>query len=99
MAVDGTLDGVADTPANALYFGRRSLGKHQSPFPQVRCVYLAEVGTHAIVDAVFVPCRVAEQRLAPFLLSRALQPGLLVLLARCIVSAAELSTLVQPQQA
>ncbi len=53
MAIDGTLDEVADTPANAQYFGRMSSGKHQSPFPQVRCVYLAEVGTHAIVDAVF----------------------------------------------
>jgi hypothetical protein len=99
MAIDGTLDEVADTPANALYFGRMSSGKHQSPFPQVRCVYLAEVGTHAIVDAVFAPCRVAEQRLAPFLLSRAVQPGMLVLMDRGIVSAAELSTLVHQQQA
>jgi len=99
MAIDGTLDEVADTPANALYFGRMSRGKHQSPFPQVRCVYLAEVGTHAIVDAVFAPCRVAEQRLAPLLLSRAVQPGMLVLMDRGIVSAAELSTLVHQQQA
>jgi Insertion element 4 transposase N-terminal len=99
MAIDGTLDEVADTPANALYFGRMSSGKHQSPFPQVRCVYLAEVGTHAIVDAIFAPCRVAEQRLAPFLLSRAVQPGMLVLMDRGIVSAAELSTLVHQQQA
>src|SRR5216684_733423 len=97
MAIDGTLDEVADTPANALYFGRLSSGKHQSPFPQVRCVYLAEVGTHAIVDAVFAPCRVAEQRLTPLLLSRAVQPGMLVLMDRGIVSAAELSTLVQQQ--
>ena len=78
MAIDGTLDEVADTEANALYFGRLSCGKHQSPFPRVRCVYLAEVGTHAIVDAVFAPCRVAEPRLAPLLLSRAVQPGMLV---------------------
>ena len=99
MAIDGTLEEVADTPANALYFGRLSSGKHQSPFPQVRCVYLAEVGTHAIVDAVFAPCRVAEPRLAPFLLSRAVQPGMLVLMDRGIVSAAELSMLVQKPQA
>jgi hypothetical protein len=33
--------------------------------------HLAEVGTHAIVDAVFAPCRVAEQQLAPLLLKRA----------------------------
>ena len=38
MAIDGTLDEVADTPANALYFGRRSLGKHIRPFPQVRVI-------------------------------------------------------------
>jgi hypothetical protein len=99
MAIDGTLDEVADTPANALYFGRMSSGKHQSPFPQVRCVYLAEVGSHAMVDAVFAPCRVAEQRLAPLVLSRAMQPGMLVLMDRGIVSAAELSTLVHQRQA
>ena len=39
MAIDGTLDEVADTLANVQYFGRLSSGKHQSPFPQVRCVY------------------------------------------------------------
>src|SRR5258708_2581278 len=99
MAIDGTLDEVADTEANALYFGRLSSGKHQSPFPQVRCLYLAEVGTHAIVDAVFAPCRVAEPRLAPLLLSRAVQPGMLVLMDRGIVSAAEMSALVHHRQA
>ena len=45
------------------------------------------------------PCRVAEQRLVPVLLSRAVQPGMLVLMDRGIVSAAELSTLVHQQQA
>ena len=98
MAIDGTLDEVADTPANALYFGRMSSGKHQSPFPQVRCVYLAEVGTHAIVDTVFAPCRVAEQQLVPLLLSRAVQPDMLVLMDRGIVSAAGLSVLVHQRQ-
>jgi hypothetical protein len=99
MAIDGTLDEVADTQANVQYFGRLSSGKYQSPFPQVRCVYLAEVGTHAIIDAVFAPCRVPEQRLSPGLLSRSVQPGMLVLMDRGIVSAAELSTLVHQQQA
>jgi hypothetical protein len=99
MAIDGTLDEVADTQANVQYFGRLSSGKYQSPFPQVRCVYLAEVGTHAIIDAVFAPCRVPEQRLSPVLLSRSVQPGMLVLMDRGIVSAAELSTLVHQQQA
>jgi len=99
LAIDGTLDEVADTEANALYFGRMSRGQHQSPFPQVRCLYLAEVGTHALVDAVFAPCRVAEQRLAPLLLSRAVQPGMLVMMDRGLVSAAELSALVHQRQA
>lgn len=99
MAIDGTLDEVADTPANAQYFGRMSSGKHQSPFPQVRCVYLAEVGTHAIVDAVFAPCRVAEQHIAPVVLSRSVEAGMLVMMDRGLVSAAELSTLVHQQQA
>jgi hypothetical protein len=99
MAIDGTLDEVADTQANVQYFGHLSSGRYQSPFPQVRCVYLAEVGTHGIVDAVFAPCRVPEQRLSPVLLSRSVQAGMLVLMDRGIVSAAELSTLVHQQQA
>ena len=99
MAIDSTLDEVPDSVANALYFGRLSSGKNQSPFPQVRCLYLAEVGTHAIVDAVFAPCRVAEQRLAPVVLSRSVQAGMLVLMDRGIVSASVLSTLVHQQQA
>jgi hypothetical protein len=38
MAMDGTLDEVPDTLANAQYFGRLSSGKHIRPFPQVRCM-------------------------------------------------------------
>src|SRR5947209_15580242 len=52
MAVDSTLAEVPDTAANDQHFGRRTTGKSQSPIPQVRCLYPAEVGTHAIVDAV-----------------------------------------------
>jgi hypothetical protein len=99
MAIDGTLDEVADTPTNALSFGRMSSGKHQSPFPQVRCLYLAEGGTHAIVDALFAPGRVAEQHLAPVVLSRSVQPDMLVLMDRGIVSAPLLSLLVHQRQA
>ena len=57
MAIESTLDEVADTPANTLHFGRLTSGKSASPFPQVRCLYLAEAGTHAIVDATLAPCR------------------------------------------
>jgi len=38
MALDGTLDEVPDSPANATHFGRLTQGKSRSPFPQVRCL-------------------------------------------------------------
>jgi hypothetical protein len=53
MAIDGTQEEVADTPENAAYFGRHRSGRGESAYPQMRCVYLAECGTHAIVDAGF----------------------------------------------
>jgi Insertion element 4 transposase N-terminal/Transposase DDE domain len=99
MAGASTLDEVPDTLANRQYFGRMTSGKNQRPFPQVRCFYLAEVGTHAIVDAVFAPCRVSEHRLAPVVLTRSVQEGMLVLLDRGIVSAGLLSTLVHQRHA
>jgi hypothetical protein len=51
MAIDGTVEDVADTPANSRYFGRQSGSRGDSAFPQMRCVYLCECGTHAICDA------------------------------------------------
>jgi hypothetical protein len=87
MAIDGTLEDVNDTPANAAYFGRICEGKTQSPFPQLRCLYLAEVGTHAIIRVMLAPCQESELSLAGGLLS-AIQPGMLVLLDRGFLSAA-----------
>jgi len=43
MAVDGTVEDVADTPANASYFGRQTGLRGDSAFPQMRCVYLCDV--------------------------------------------------------
>ena len=51
MAIDGTVEDVADTPANASDFGRHAGSCGDSAFPQMRCVYLCECGTHAICDA------------------------------------------------
>jgi hypothetical protein len=51
MAIDGAVDDVPDTPQNAAAFGRHTSDRGTSAFPQVQCVYLAECGTHAIVDA------------------------------------------------
>ena len=50
-----------DTPANERAFGRFSALRGASAFPQVRCVYLVECGTHAIVDAGVWPCQTAER--------------------------------------
>ena len=87
MAMDGTLEDVNDTKANAQYFGRISQGKTSSPYPQLRCLYLVEAGTHAIVKVIAAPCQASEQCLARGLLS-ALQPGMLVLVDRGFISGA-----------
>ncbi len=93
MAIDGTYEDVADTPANAKYFGRRCKGSTQSPFPQLHCVYLVEVGTHAIVDIMTAPCTTSEQCLAKGLL-RSIEAGMLILMDRGFVGACFLQALV-----
>jgi hypothetical protein len=87
MAIDGTLEDVNDTPANAQYFGRISQGQTSSPYPQLRCLYLVEAGTHAIVKVILAPCQASEVCLACGLLP-ALKPGMLVLVDRGFISAA-----------
>lgn len=49
MAIDGTLFNTPDTPANAAAFGRSSNQYGPGAYPQVRCVLLAECGSHAVV--------------------------------------------------
>ena len=49
MAIDGTVFNTADTPANALAFGRRSNQYGPGAYPQVHGVLLAECGSHAVV--------------------------------------------------
>ncbi|OWK41042.1 IS4 family transposase [Fimbriiglobus ruber] len=52
MAIDGTVQDVPDTPANADHFGRSSGGRGDSAFPQLRKVSVVEVGTHVEVALV-----------------------------------------------
>ena len=78
MALDGTIETVADTPTLAAGFGRLSGRKGESAYPQVQGVYLLECGTHAIVDALFVPC-CSNERHAAHVLLRSLAPGMLLL--------------------
>jgi hypothetical protein len=77
VAVDGTVETLPDTPANAAYFGRQTGARGDSAFPQVRCVYLCECGTHAIFDAGFWPYPISE-RVGARRLLRSMETGMLV---------------------
>lgn len=48
MAIDGTLFDAPDTQANEEAFGRSSNQFGKGAYPKVRCVLLAECGTHAV---------------------------------------------------
>jgi|SRR5215210_1841839 len=78
MAIDGTTEDLADTPANLRAFGRHACGRGQSAFPQLKGVYLVECGTHAIVDAGFWPCHTSE-RVGGLRLLRSVGAGMLVM--------------------
>src|SRR5260370_31281235 len=86
MAIDSTVEKVADTFANALTFGRPSNQHGTAAYPQVRGIYLLECATHLVVDALFRPYR-PNERQGAFALLRSIQPGMLVLLDRGFHSA------------
>jgi hypothetical protein len=60
MALDGTIESVADTPENAKAFGRCNGPRGPSAYPQIKCIYLEESGTHAVVSAITRPCNASE---------------------------------------
>ena len=78
MAIDSTVEIMADTPSNDAFFGRLRSSRGTSAFPQVRAVYLVECGTHAIVDAGFWPCGTHE-RIGGHRMLRSLQPDMLLM--------------------
>jgi hypothetical protein len=83
VSLDGMVLEVADSPANSTYFGRQSPPGHgRTAYPQLRCLALAECGTHCILDADMAPYRASEQGLAGPLLERALAPDMLCLADR-----------------
>lgn len=63
MGIDGTVQDVPDTPANAERFGRSRGGRGDSAFPQVRKVSLVELGTHVEVAMAMGGWRDSEQKL------------------------------------
>lgn len=78
MAIDGTIEDVADTPENARYFGYAPGPRGHSAFPQAELVYLCECGTHAICDVGIWP-RQGQERTHARRLLRSVGPGILVL--------------------
>jgi hypothetical protein len=82
VAIDGTVLDLADSVANADFFGRPPSSRgEKSAFPQARVVALAECGTHAIVDAEVGPCTTSEIALSKELVKR-VTPGMLLLADR-----------------
>jgi transposase IS4-like protein/DDE family transposase len=88
MSLDGVELDVADTPANAAYFGRASHKSGTSAFPKVLVMALAECGTHAVTAAATAGAGDAEQPLAAALAGTPgnLAPGMLVTADRGLYS-------------
>ena len=85
MAIDGTVFNTADTKANALAFGRSSNQYGPGAYPQVRCVLLAECGSHAVVGLEIDGYAVSEVHGAHRLLEQ-VGPNMLVLVDAGITS-------------
>jgi hypothetical protein len=68
MGIDGVVNDVPDSAANAAAFGRPSGGRGDGAFPQIRKLSLVELGTHVEVALVVKPCRCGEQAMVDALL-------------------------------
>lgn len=78
MALDGTIEDVPETPANAAYFGRHHSPRGAAAFPQMQAVYLCESGSHTLCDAGFWPCHTSE-RVGGLRMLRSVGEGMLVM--------------------
>ena len=78
MAIDGTEETLADTPANVHAFGRHTSGRGEAGYPQLKAVYLEEVGAHAVVDAGFWPIHTGERK-GGYRLLRSVEGGMLLM--------------------
>ena len=78
VAIAGTRQDVADTPANAAAFQRPSNQYGPGPFPQIRLLLLSECGSHASFGACVQRSQQAEVTMAYDLLPL-VQPDMLVL--------------------
>ena len=87
MAIDGTLFNTPDTAANAAAFGRSRNQYGPGAYPQVKCVLLAECGSHAVVGLELDRYDVSEVHGAHRLLSQ-IGPNMLVLVDAGLISGA-----------
>jgi len=78
VAFDGTTERVVDTADNERIFGK----PRNSNCPLVQAVYLCELGTHVIFDAVFYPYGQVGERKAATRMLRSVTWGMLLLLDR-----------------
>lgn len=79
MGIDGTVFDVPDTEANARVFGYPGTRKGTKvAFPKARLVFLVELGTHLISDALLSPYCMGERVRARKLLRR-VGPGMLLM--------------------
>jgi hypothetical protein len=80
MGIDGTVQDVPDSPANAAAFGRPTAGpRGDGAFPQVKKLSLVELGTHVEVALVVKHCHCGERAMVAGLLGH-LTPEMLLLL-------------------
>src|SRR5438034_4459029 len=87
MAIDGTLFSTPDTAANTAAFGRSSNQYGPGASPQVKCVLLAECGSHAVVGLKMDRYDVTEVHGAHRLLLQ-IGPDMLVLVDAGLISGA-----------
>jgi hypothetical protein len=86
VALDGTCEDVVDTPANAQHFEYPQGSHGPGAWPQTRCVYLCECGTHAIFDADVSPCYRGELPIGRELVRRSVTEDMLVFVDRGLSS-------------
>jgi Transposase DDE domain/Insertion element 4 transposase N-terminal len=85
MAIDGTVFNTPETDANVLAFGRSSNQYGPGAYPQVRCVLLAECGSHGVVGLEMGRYDVSEVHGAHRLLEQ-VGPDMLVMADAGIIS-------------
>jgi hypothetical protein len=82
MALDSVRFEMPDTPANAAAFGRPRTRRNgqsiEGAYPQIHAIFLAETGTHLVVEAYIKRGKKSEFNVVTPLLKRA-PPGCLVL--------------------